>query len=210
MKACRFKFLSKKFDDQYTFDLHDYLTRTDFVENMAKINQVVAKSPLPTSASGSFVVAGLYALIVFASLGINQIADVSDHFQAIMLLMAVPGMISISVGYWYIRKLKRSKFEASVVDICERINATENIRGINYRFSRDGFDIADESGGARKPLKHNYVIVIEFDDRFNIPSIQKYGKFPSDDFVSVSLFQQNRMSAVGLPTYSEKKDEEKA
>lgn len=45
----------------------------------------------------------------------------------------------------------------SVVDICERVNATENIRGINYRFSKDGSDVSDESGASKKPMKHNYV-----------------------------------------------------
>ncbi|RUS15734.1 hypothetical protein BC937DRAFT_92075 [Endogone sp. FLAS-F59071] len=204
MKASRFRLLNKKFDDQYTFDLNGYLTRSDFAENMAKINQVVANYPLPAGMSGLFVVAGLWVLMVVG------ISVAWSYTQIVALFVAIPVvMVASGTGYWYITKCKRSKFERSMVDICERINATENIRGINYRFSRDGSDVADESGSSKKPMKHNYAIVIEFDDRFNIPSIQKYGKFPSEDFVSVPLFLHKSSQGVVPPRYSEKKDEEK-
>ncbi len=35
------------------------------------------------------------------------------------------------------------QFENSILGICNRINATENIRGINYRFSKNGSDLSD-------------------------------------------------------------------
>jgi len=205
MKASRFRLVSKKFDDQYTFDLDGYLTRSDFVENMAKINQVAANYPLPAGMSGLFVVVGLWILTI-ASISVAW-----SYYHIAAFFMAIPVvMVASGIGYWYITKSKQRKFETRVADICERINATENIRGINYRFSKDGSDVADASGISKKALKHNYAIVIEFDERFNIPSIQKYGKFPSEDFISISLAPHGKMSdAIPLPRYSEKKNEEK-
>lgn len=35
------------------------------------------------------------------------------------------------------------KFELGILSICNRINATENIRGINYRFSKNGSDLSE-------------------------------------------------------------------
>lgn len=206
MKAIRFKLLANKFDDQYTFDLNGYLTRADFVSNMAKINQTVSTRPPPAGMSGLFILFGLW-LLTAAGMAVACL-----YTQTVALLMVIPAVFLASgAAYWLLTKVKRNRFEFGMIDICERINATENIRGINYRFSKDGSDVADESGGSKKPLKHNYAVVIEFDDRFNIPSIQKYGKFPSDDFVNVSLFPQQQQQRGNMPPhYSEKKEEEKA
>lgn len=37
------------------------------------------------------------------------------------------------------------QFERQVINTCTRINATENIRGINYKFNKNGFDMNNMS-----------------------------------------------------------------
>lgn len=49
----------------------------------------------------------------------------------------------VSIGCCMYAFIDIVQFERSIVDVCNRINATENIRGINYRFNKNGSDLND-------------------------------------------------------------------
>jgi len=204
MKIIRFGYMNKKFDDQFTFELNGYLTRKDFDDSMVKINQVAASRP-PIPSIRHFAITSILLIIACATIG--SLANLVEPrqwliFSPIFMFLIIAG----SLGNWYWAKVQRNKFEAGIIDICERINATENIRGINYRLSKELYLSEDKIEPEKlRNKKTDYGIVIEFDDRFNIPSIQKYGKFPSEEFVAVPLFTSKGLHSTS-PPYSEKED----
>lgn len=54
----------------------------------------------------------------------------------------------------------RVKFETSILETCSRVNASENFRGINYKFSKNGYDLvrADKSFAVRKSVYASIVL----------------------------------------------------
>ncbi|KAG0780165.1 hypothetical protein G6F22_010236 [Rhizopus arrhizus] len=66
---------------------------------------------------------------------------------------------------WFNKK-RILKFEDKILEACTRLNATENIRGINFRFTKNGSDIT-RPFQSFYPYVTNYAIDIELDDRFN-------------------------------------------
>ncbi|KAI9472873.1 hypothetical protein BDB00DRAFT_861559 [Zychaea mexicana] len=190
MKSIRLPLMNKKFDDQYTFELHGYLTLQDFQSTITTINNSVAHQPPP---GNKIVWLGIlwtvWILIALATYTVWISLDFVYVLFAIPILM----LIATAVFLWRHRHI-RYKFEQSVLDTCSTINATENIRGINYRFSKNGADITSnnyESNNSvlafcSKPL---YAIVIEFDDRYNAFVGQKYSvRYHAEDFVSIPLY----------------------
>ncbi|KAG0175185.1 hypothetical protein DFQ30_010960, partial [Apophysomyces sp. BC1015] len=95
-------------------------------------------------------------------------------------------IISTSVFVWRHRTI-RTKFEKSILQICGRINATDAVRGIHWRFSKNGSDI-HSSQSLAFGLKTVYAIVIEFDDRYNALSNQRLSHCAPEDFVNIPLY----------------------
>ncbi|KAI8137685.1 hypothetical protein BJV82DRAFT_524881 [Fennellomyces sp. T-0311] len=192
MKSIRLPLMNKKFDDQYTFELHGYLTLQDFQSTIDSINCNVSRSPPPGSKLVWFgVLWCLWLLIAVAVYSLRISLDAMYTLIAIPILM----LLVTSVFLWRHRYI-RCKFEQAVVDACGTINATENIRGINYRFSKNGTDITPTHQYSYFPKsiralcsKPLYVIVIEFDDRYNALTSQQFPvQYHSEDFVSIPLY----------------------
>ena len=51
------------------------------------------------------------------------------------------------------------QFEKNILEICCRLNATENIRGINFRFVKNGLDVTPYRIQSLSGLKASYVIL---------------------------------------------------
>ncbi|KAJ8655448.1 hypothetical protein O0I10_008942 [Lichtheimia ornata] len=85
------------------------------------------------------------------------------------VLLIIPAIILLSTiaWIWRYRYLQRT-FQCSLVELCSRVNATENIRGINYRLTKHGNDVLQPQGERPYGLfRHStYALVIEFDDRY--------------------------------------------
>ncbi|KAG1149079.1 hypothetical protein G6F37_002925 [Rhizopus arrhizus] len=188
MKSVRFSFVNNKFDNQYTFELQGYISLADFNSNFHLLNQSVVNNPPP----GNKVI---WAAAIWTLWVISIIANyfLWDNYNLSNGLMILPFFMTlVTVVFIWRHRVMCECFEKSVINSCIRINATENIRGINYRFTKDGFDINDRTRmiylttGARS--KPEYSMVIEFDDRYNALSSQQFNRYPSIEFVTIPLF----------------------
>ncbi|KAG2234202.1 hypothetical protein BDF21DRAFT_373834 [Thamnidium elegans] len=207
MKSVRFSLINKKFDDQYTFDLQGYLSVQDFCSSFKLLNQSVFKNPPP----GNKLV-WVIAVWVFWMIGITLnyllwIFTKSSHGLVILPFF----MILTTLLFIWRHRVLRQRFELSILSICNRINATENIRGINYRFSKNGSDLSDLSKQvtmvSNSNLKTVYSILIEFDDRYNALSSQQFNRYPSVDFVTVPLYAHVSEKASTAWTSTKQYDE---
>lgn len=55
------------------------------------------------------------------------------------------------------------QFEKNILEICCRLNATENIRGINFRFVKNGLDVTPYRIQSLSGLKASYVSAVAVD-----------------------------------------------
>ena len=55
--------------------------------------------------------------------------------------------------------LKDLKFQSRLIELCTRINATENIRGINYRLMKRGIDMVTQAEQARAVWHASYASI---------------------------------------------------
>ncbi|CEI99499.1 hypothetical protein RMCBS344292_13588 [Rhizopus microsporus] len=192
MKSVRFSFVNKKFDDQYTFELQGYLSIADFNSSFRLLNQTVAKHPPPGSKNiwiTAIVVLWMSALVIDYILW--------SHYRFSSELITLPFfMVLTTLLFIWRHRVMRERFERSIIDVCNRINATENIRGINYRFNKNGSDLNDVTKQmyihAGTGLKPHYSIVIEFDDRYNALSSHQFNRHSSIDFVTIPLYAHVR------------------
>lgn len=188
MKSVRFSFMNRKFDDQYTFDLQGYLSVQDFCTSFNLLNQAAFDHPPPGNKLTWLI--GIWIVWVIAIIG-NYLLWLCTKWSYGLVIFPFFMVLSTLIFLWR-HRVRRRKFENTIVHICNRINATENIRGINYRFSKNGSDYSDinkqiaiNSNAGIKPL---YAIVIEFDDRYNALSSQQFNRYSSVDFVTVPLY----------------------
>ncbi|KAI9254284.1 hypothetical protein BY458DRAFT_541866 [Sporodiniella umbellata] len=187
MRSLSFPFVNKKFDDQYTFELQGYLSMNDFNSTFHLLNQSVSNHPPPGNKA-----VWMISLWILWTLSMTANYILWDNYKASGGLIALPLFMSLlTLLFLWRHRLMRQKFEKSVTQICTRINATENIRGINYIFNKNGFNVLNSTrklyfttGTLLKPY---YSIVIEFDDRFSALSSQQYNRHSSLDFVTIPL-----------------------
>ncbi|KAI9246947.1 hypothetical protein BDA99DRAFT_565365 [Phascolomyces articulosus] len=197
MKSIRLALMNKKFDDQYTFELHGYLTLHDFESTLSTINRSVTYNPPP---GNKLVWIGiLWTVWIFIAMAVYTLWASLD-LVSILITIPILMFLATIIFLWRHRHI-RCKFEQSVLDTCGTINATENIRGINYRFSKNGMDITTTGATSTKSnnntsnvlafySKPRYSIVIEFDDRYNALSGQRFSspRYHNDDFISIPLY----------------------
>ncbi|CAO3615859.1 unnamed protein product [Mucor fragilis] len=179
MKSVRLSF-RRKFDDQYTFDLQNNLTIHDFHSIVGLFNQAVRLRAPPGPKIfwfGTLFTMWMTAATSFYLLWI--------HLNNPYILVALPAFIIISSLFMvWLHRSRRTKFEKNILEICCRLNATENIRGINFRFVKNGLDVTPYRIQSLSGLKASYAIDIEFDDRFNaLKSRQFNRRSPSEDDV---------------------------
>ncbi|KAI9474235.1 MAG: hypothetical protein EXX96DRAFT_331384 [Benjaminiella poitrasii] len=183
MKSVRFALINKKFDDQYTLDLHCYISVYDFYSTFNLLNQAIHQTPPPGNKLIWCIV--LWTLWTIAISGHYLIWNCTGSSYGLVILPFFIFTTTLLAVWRY--RVVRQKFESNMTIICSRINATENIRGINYRFSKNGSDLNDITKQIKMApflliVKPVYSIVIEFDDRYNALSSPKF-----NDFVTVPL-----------------------
>ncbi|KAI8048769.1 uncharacterized protein B0P05DRAFT_338729 [Gilbertella persicaria] len=178
MKSVRLYFRGKKFDDQYTFDLQNNLTVQDFCSIVALFNEAARKRSPPGSTL--FWVVFLIFLWLSAATSFYLLWI---QFNNPYILVALPAFMIISfLATLLLHRNKRIKFEESILQICSQLNATENIRGINFRFSKNSMDVTPYSIHSLAGLQSVYAIDIEFDDRYvALKSRQFNRRSPSGD-----------------------------
>ncbi|KAI8882318.1 hypothetical protein K501DRAFT_187079 [Backusella circina FSU 941] len=188
MKSVRFALINNRFDDQYTFDLQGYLSVSDFCSTINLFNETVQKCPPP--GNKLIWVLSIWILWIIAIVS-NYLLWVYTRSSYGLVVLPFFMILTTVLFVWRHRVLRR-RFEKTVVNICNRVNATENIRGINYRFSKNGSDLADVSKqiqiSSNASFKAIYCLVIEFDDRYNALSSQQFNRYPSVEFVTVPLY----------------------
>ncbi|KAI8370500.1 uncharacterized protein BYT42DRAFT_582628 [Radiomyces spectabilis] len=196
MKSLYFMLLNKKFDDQYTFDLHGILSVQDFCSAMSTINRTMRESPPPGNT-------GLWLGIVWTVwilLG-AAIYMMWNHVQQRPYILVIMPILMLAVSLLVFWKHRRSqiKFEKTVMQVCNQLNAIENVRGINFRFTKNGATvIRPHLFGWRPWHKTVYAILIEFDDRYNALVQEKAVKYAAEGFVTVPLQPASVHYAQGL------------
>ncbi|KAI7900589.1 uncharacterized protein BX663DRAFT_516941 [Cokeromyces recurvatus] len=185
MKSVRFALINKKFDDQYTFELQGYMSVYDFCSTFNLLNQTVRQTPPPGNTL--FWCIALWILWTIEVIG-HYLIWIYTKCTYSLYLLPFFIMTSTLLTAW-IYRIRRQKFESTIITLCNRINATENMRGINYRFSKNGSDLNDITKQVkivslllRKPIYH---MVVEFDDRYD-DTFSTSTKF--NDFVTVPLY----------------------
>ncbi|KAG2202558.1 hypothetical protein INT47_012552 [Mucor saturninus] len=209
MKSVRFSLMNRKFDDQYTFDLQGYLSVQDFCSSFNLLNQSVYSHPPPGNKIMWIIAIWILWMVVIFG---NYILWIRTRWSCGLVVLPFFMILSTLLFMWRHRVL-RQRFELAILSICNRINATENIRGINYRFSKNGSDLSDVykqvNITSNSNLNSVYSILIEFDDRYNALSSQQFNRYPSVDFVTVPLYahineKPNAASWTSTKQYDEK------
>ncbi|KAI7847275.1 hypothetical protein BDC45DRAFT_611135 [Circinella umbellata] len=201
MKSIQIEFMSKKFDDQYTFELHGYLTLQDYQRSINIINQSVSSNPPP---GNKLVWMGILCILWIVMALTVYTLWLSFELVFISIIIPILMFLTTAIFIWRYQHI-RYKFEQSVLNTCNTINTTENIRGINYRFSKNGNDIiATTKIWSSSTTTNNktystfyskpfYMIVIEFEDnRYNrmttaSPRFSTLLRYHTNDFVSIPL-----------------------
>ncbi|KAI8357847.1 hypothetical protein EDC96DRAFT_559102 [Choanephora cucurbitarum] len=181
MKSVRFYLRNKFFDSQYTFELQGHLSYQDLAYTIGTINAAVHDQPPPGNKLiwlMTLCIAWLMALFVHC-LFWSYSNDITKY-------VSVPFFMFFVTFYfiWRYRTL-RHRFEYTIIDTCNLINATENIRGIHFRLSKT--DPNESKRICRLFVSTKYSIVLEFDDRYNMLSSQQFNRYSSVDFVTVPL-----------------------
>ncbi|KAI8985501.1 hypothetical protein BDB01DRAFT_788484 [Pilobolus umbonatus] len=165
---------NETFDSQYTYELHGYLSLKEHTTLVQLLNETVYQHPNPEFTICSFIILWcVWILFIVLSYIIWR------HRRGTWPISIGIILIFLSlVIYLIIYRYRRQKFEEAILDVCQRLNATENIRGIHYRW-----------------MSSTYSVVIEFDDRYNAITSDLYNR----DFVSIPL-----NAHIPPPVYEEK------
>ncbi|KAG1470926.1 hypothetical protein G6F56_002408 [Rhizopus delemar] len=99
----------------------------------------------------------MMAIVVFYFIWLN--------FHHPYVLFGLPLFMTLTLFslVWF-NKRRAIRFEDKIIETCTRLNATENIRGISFRLTKDGMDI---NRPASSCYAAHYTLTIELDDRFN-------------------------------------------
>ncbi|KAI9010355.1 hypothetical protein CLU79DRAFT_774128 [Phycomyces nitens] len=178
MKSVRLALVNRQFDDQYTFELKGYLSLRQFCSTLCLFNQATRQKPPPGNKLiwlGSLLTAWL-----FITVSIYSVWQQARH-PSVLFIIPLLIVLTTLVTLWRYR-FKRLQFEHTILEICSRINATDNIRGINYRFSKNGLDLVNPTRTSFMCFKPVYAIVIEFDNRYTALTSQQFNDPPEDTF----------------------------
>ncbi|KAI8375572.1 hypothetical protein BD560DRAFT_482502 [Blakeslea trispora] len=181
MKSVRFFLRNKFFDSQYTFELQGHLSYQDFAYTMGTINAAVLDQPPPKNKLIWIMILCITWLItLFLHCLLWSYSNDTTKYVSLPFFITFITIFFV----WRYRTL-RHRFEYIVMDTCNLINATENIRGIHFRLSKTN---PNESKHVCRLFSNtNYSIVLDFDDRYNILSSQQFNRYSSVDFVTVPL-----------------------
>ncbi|KAI8086558.1 uncharacterized protein BX664DRAFT_360082 [Halteromyces radiatus] len=163
MKSIHCVMSHRHFDNQYTFDLDGFMTAQEFASTMTAFNEVAQHNPPPPSLSSgtsTALIASFSTLIILTVIG-------SIHYtHHLYFILVIPfTLISFSCILMGWRRRLKKKFEHAIIHLCSCMNATENVRGINFRLSK----LSPGSNSSTHYQKSAYyAITIEFDERYNL------------------------------------------
>ncbi|KAI8348847.1 hypothetical protein EDC96DRAFT_520510 [Choanephora cucurbitarum] len=160
MKSLHCVYNKKCFANQYTLDLDGFMTPHEFASTINTFNAAAwhypPPSPIHRSTSVLFLLLGLLLIATTAFL-IQQTHRVST-------VLALPLFFLLcSMAFILYRRRQKQRFEDAIIQLCKCMNATENVRGINFRLSY----LNAEQNISAQPT-YSYAITIEFDDRYNL------------------------------------------
>lgn len=150
-----------RFADQYTLDLEGFMSPHEFTATINTFNTAAWHYPPPKplgSNSLNYYTVALFTIILF---GVITAIHYTHRMGLILVLPFSFLTISMAIIYW--RRKQMKKFESAMIHLCSCMNATENVRGINFRLSY----LTPEQQISIHPSS-NYAITIEFDDRYNL------------------------------------------
>ncbi|KAI8889114.1 hypothetical protein K501DRAFT_144659, partial [Backusella circina FSU 941] len=173
MKTVQLLFDGKQFDEQYTFDLQNNLSIHDFHSIIGLFNQASRMRPPPTTK-----IVWLFTLaVIWAASSLFFYTLWHFYIESVFLLLLLPAFLVASLFLLVFRHRSiRKKFEKNILNICSRVNATENIRGIHFRFFKNGEDVNRQVALSGFVVTATYELIIEFDDRFNILKSRQFNK----------------------------------
>ncbi|KAI7886865.1 uncharacterized protein EV154DRAFT_521021 [Mucor mucedo] len=105
-----------------------------------------------------------YYLFCLSTIVLVAVITAIHYTHQIGLILVLPFsflLFSLIVIYW--RRRKMNRFESAMIHLCSCMNATENVRGINFRLTY----LTPEQQISIHPSS-SYAITIEFDDRYNL------------------------------------------
>ncbi|KAI8327073.1 hypothetical protein BD560DRAFT_494605 [Blakeslea trispora] len=162
VKKIRLYFRGKRIEDQYSLDLQYNLTPQDFHLILALFNEATHLNP-PPGPTVLWLITLFLLWITFGALAYL----LWIKFSSFYIFITIPiFLIASTLAMSMLRKNKKLRFEASILQICSQLNATENIRGINFSFIKDTKDLALDSTRSTTRTKSVYVIDIEIDNRY--------------------------------------------
>ncbi|CAO0793732.1 unnamed protein product [Mucor circinelloides] len=160
MKSLHCVYSGNRFADQYTLDLEGFMSPHEFTATINTFNTAAWHYPPPSPFTGSI---NCY-LICLAALILTAVIAAIHHTHQIGFILALPfTFLFISMIVIYYRKKQKCKFESAMIHLCSCMNATENVRGINFRLTY----LTPEQQISTHPSS-SYAITIEFDDRYNL------------------------------------------
>ncbi|RCH89028.1 hypothetical protein CU097_011199 [Rhizopus azygosporus] len=158
MKSLHCVYNNGRFADDYTPDLQGFMSPHDFISIMNTFNSVAESfSPYVPMATNIFM-----AVVTFISL-ITMIGTIryTQHVEVVLVLPISFLCITVLLIIW--RRRRNIKFEKEMTRLCSCMNATENVRGINFKLSY----LTPDQKVSNEPTSI-YAITIEFDDRYNL------------------------------------------
>ncbi|SAM03989.1 hypothetical protein [Absidia glauca] len=144
----------KLFDAKYSLDLDGFMTPQEFVSKINAFNQVAREYPPPPSPSSeqSTTLIGCSSTLVI----LTVIASI-HYTHHLTFILTIPFTLlllsSILIGW---RRRLAKKFEKAMYTCTLAMNASDNVRGVNFRFC------------SPSPNSSDYAITIEFDERYHL------------------------------------------
>ncbi|KAI9485857.1 MAG: hypothetical protein EXX96DRAFT_22735 [Benjaminiella poitrasii] len=197
MKSVRLQF-KRKFDDQYSLTLQNNLSIQDFQWMLGLFNQAAHLRPPPGPSSfwiGSLVSFWISIVLLFYLLWLQF-----HHIYLVAALLPT-FIILVMLHLMWLHRYKCIKFEENILEICSRLNATENIRGIHFRFIKNNVEVTpfriNSSLSTFNKAAARYTVVIEFDDRF----IALKNQQRRTSFSSATLIDSDETISMPKTTY---------
>ncbi|CAO3620786.1 unnamed protein product [Cunninghamella echinulata] len=147
-------------------DIHEKWTHYDFQQVLDIFHEGIQFYPPPKHP---FI--WYFVLLFFWSIEGGLVYYVMTTFMNPSYIFILPTLLILTAFLFLWRyKSLRAKFEFFMFDMCDKFNATENIRGIHYHFKYE------------RPAWYcfwhatRYFLTIQFDDRYQLLMDEKYQK----------------------------------
>ncbi|KAG2211842.1 hypothetical protein INT47_004529 [Mucor saturninus] len=133
MKSLHCVYSANRFADQYTLDLEGFMSPHEFTATINTFNTAAWHYPPPSRiGTGSLN----YYLFCLSTIVLVAVITAIHYTHQIGLILVLPFsflLFSLIVIYW--RRRKMNRFESAMIHLCSCMNATENVRGINFRLT---------------------------------------------------------------------------